>query len=117
MKTFFQVAIYVLGFVGLAAITLIPIRSWQLLCKHFTRNASVAHRALSALIMVLACIALVADFNVVKRLFRCLLGEYCGPSIAHGWIFLAMLGVGYLVFEALIAAVSAIARLASRGAT
>jgi hypothetical protein len=40
-------------------------------------------------------------FSVVvgMRIYKCLTGSYCGPGIANGWLYLALLGVSYLGFE------------------
>lgn len=117
MAAMYSAVVYILGFVGLAAISLIPLRSWLLWRKHSARHVTRSARLLSALVGLLAILALAADLKIVLRIFQCLTGEYCGPSIAHGWIFLAMLGAGYLVFELLVAAASAVARPTAGGAT
>jgi hypothetical protein len=52
---------------------------------------------------VLAVVAaLWGDVQITMRIFRCLTETYCGPGVASGWIYLAMLGVVYLAFEAVI---------------
>jgi hypothetical protein len=112
----FFLMVYALGFVGLAAISLIPLRSWFLLRPFFGRHSSSSVKAVPVLIGVLAGLTLVFEAKIVFRVFYCLIGEYCGPSVAHGWIFLAMLGTAYLAFEAAVAVVSVVARLASRSA-
>ena len=112
----YQLMVYALGFVGLAAISLIPLRSWRLLRELLAPRIPAAERLTRLLIGVLAGLALVFEIKIVFRVFRCLLGEYCGPSVAHGWILLAMLGAVYLMFEAAVAVVSLVARHAPRGA-
>jgi hypothetical protein len=37
--------------------------------------------------------------DIGTRIFKCLTGGYCGPGIASGWLYLAMLGGVYLGFE------------------
>lgn len=88
--------IYLLGFVGLASIGLIPLRVWQVLRR------ALAFKKPKLLIVFLALIATMAlwgDAQITTRIFRCLTENYCGPGIASGWVYLAMLGVVYLVFE------------------
>ncbi|KQY51943.1 hypothetical protein [Lysobacter sp. Root494] len=112
MQDSFFLMVYAFGFVGLAAISLIPLRSWMLLRRF------LGHRswALSLLIGVLVGLTLVFEAKIVFRVFHCLIGEYCGPSIAHGWILLAMLGAAYFAFEAAVGLVSMAVRFASRRA-
>jgi hypothetical protein len=105
--------VYALGFVGLAAITFIPMRAWQLTRARFATSVRRRSPVSSAVLARVVVLAVVADAWVVFRLFQCLTGEYCGPGVAHGWIFLAILGVTYLVFELLLGALRAIARSAS----
>ena len=117
MTEMISAVIYALGFVGLAAVTLIPLRSWHLFRKFFGRHSSLAAKLILMFIGLLVGIALAFEVWIVIRIFQCLTEDYCGPSRAHGWIFLAVLGAVYLAFETLLAVVSAVARQASRGAT
>ncbi len=97
---FQSAAIYLLGFAGLAAIGLLPFRSWQLLKDVLAKDARQAQRkavAVIAILLVLTC--LWSDVQIVMRIYRCLNETYCGPSVASGWMYLAMLGVVYFVFE------------------
>lgn len=91
---------YLFGFIGLAAIGLLPLRTWQVVSN------TVVHKSLSfhgellngfALLVVLA--ALWSEVKVVVHIFRCLTETYCGPSVASGWIYLAALGAVYLFVE------------------
>ena len=104
--------VYALGFVGLAAISLIPIRSW-ILFRHFFGSSL---KLVSVIIGLLACLMLAFEAVTVFRVFHCLMGEYCGPSVAHGWILLAVLGAAYLAFEAIVVVVPVVTRYASRSA-
>ena len=112
MKDPFFLMVYALGFIGLAAISLIPLRSWFLL-RHFFGHRP---RAVPLLIGVLAGFTLVFEAKIVLRVFHCLMGEYCGASVAHGWILLAMLGAAYLAFEATVGLIFVAVRFASRRA-
>ena len=116
MTILFPTLVYILGFVGLAAITLIPLRAWHFLRAHFGRDASGSARLSRVFVALLFGAALVADVGIIVRMFHCLTGAYCGPTVAHGWVFLAMLGVVYLVLEALVTVISAMSRLVSGGA-
>lgn len=95
--------IYLLGFIGLASIGLLPLRSWQVLRNVFRSGASHPPRkALAAFAVLVAAAALWSDMQITARIFRCLTETYCGPGVASGWTYLAMLGVVYLVFEAIM---------------
>jgi hypothetical protein len=87
---------HALGFVGLASIGLIPLRVWQVLRRAL---AFKKPRLLIAFLALMAAMALWGDAQITARIFKCLTENYCGPGIASGWIYLAMLGVVYLVFE------------------
>lgn len=88
--------IYLLGFVGLASIGLIPLRVWQVLRRAL---AVKMPRLLIVFLALIAAIAIWGDAQITTRIFKCLTENYCGPGVASGWVYLAMLGVVYLVFE------------------
>lgn len=95
--------IYVLGFIGLASIGLLPIRSWQVLRSVFKGGWSqMPGKVLAAFVVLITVGALWSDLQITARIFRCLTETYCGPSVASGWTYLAMLGVVYLAFEAVV---------------
>ncbi len=87
---------HALGFVGLASIGLIPLRVWQVMRRALAFKRS---RLLIVFLVLIAAIALWGDAQITTRIFKCLTESYCGPGVASGWIYLAMLGVVYLVFE------------------
>lgn len=96
-----SVTIYMLGFIGIVSIGLLPLRSWQLM-KIFRGNVFTGRRKLLALFAALISASVMwADVQVVARIFKCLTGAYCGPGIASGWSYLAWLGVVYFAFEAI----------------
>jgi hypothetical protein len=100
------VLIYALGFIGLASIGLIPIRAWRLSCDIYSANVRLRlKRLLFIVALMLAAGALYADLQIALRIFKCLTENYCGPSIASGWLYLAMLGVVYIGFELLAFAI------------
>lgn len=117
MATLMPVVIYAFGFVGLAAITLIPLRAWLLLRPSAIRPlwlSSSTAKALCLSLGVLFAFALGIEFKLVARLFHCLTEAYCGPSRAGGWLTLAALGVVYLAVEVLLFVWSAVARRTTR---
>lgn len=94
--------IYLFGFIGLVSIGLLPLRSWHLLRNLFGRGALHAPNTMWAIFAVLiVIIAIWSDVQITVRIFRCLTETYCGPSVASGWIYLATLGVVYVLFEGL----------------
>lgn len=99
----FSGLMYLFGLIGLASIGLFPLRSWHFLRSVFKSDAS--HRVGK---VVVTCAVLVVttavwiDFAITVRIFRCLTQIYCGPSIASGWVYLAILGIVYFTFEVLV---------------
>jgi hypothetical protein len=90
------------GFLGLTAITLIPIRSLVLLRKIISRGLRLRSWWISlfSFLNIIAMVsALAIDVQIVAKIFRCLTQTYCGPNIASGWIYLAILGAIYLALE------------------
>ena len=90
---------YVLGFVGLAAISLLPLRSW-LVVRSALRISRL--KTVTTFIVLLVMATLWFDVIITTRVFKCLTDSYCGPNVASGWIYLAMLGTVYLAFEFLV---------------
>ncbi|MEX8506321.1 hypothetical protein [Leptothrix ochracea] len=91
---------FLLGFLGLGAVGLLPYRSWQLLrfCLG-RRSQSASQKVMITWALATVVTALGADLQIASRIYRCLNETYCGPNIASGWIYLSMLGIVYLVFE------------------
>ena len=113
MPNLMSVVIYVLGFVGLAAISLIPLRAWYLFRPNSVRppwRSSAAAKVLCVILGLIAGIALGIEVRLVAGLFHCLTEGYCGPNRAGGWLTLAYLGVVYLALEALLLVWSVVAR-------
>lgn len=105
--------IYLLGFIGLAAVGLLPLRSWQVLNNMFRRGSLQLSRKVLAVFLVLVVAALWGEAQIIVRIFKCLTETYCGPSVASGWTYLAMLGVVYLAFEAIVLVVRKVERAKS----
>jgi hypothetical protein len=97
---FSSVLIYLLGFVGLASIGLIPIRVWQVLKLAYV--VKIQRKILAVFLVLMVVIVFWCDVQITTRIFKCLTETYCGPSVASGWGYLAMLGVVYLIFEAVV---------------
>ena len=94
-------AVYLLGFIGFAAVGLLPYRSLLLLID-ITRSPVpyVRKRFVFVVAIVIFTIALWVHFDIGIRIFHCLTKTYCGPSIASGWVYLAILGIIYIFIEA-----------------
>lgn len=100
-ETAFRLMFYGLGFVGLASLTIIWIRFWQLSRGDFTglwRGGATA-RGIAVALLPLGAWVLYVWFGTLRRVLRCLTDPPCGPNRAAGWINLAIFGAIYLVFE------------------
>ena len=109
-------SIYALGFVGLFAFTLLPLRAFLAL----RRNSYLWHATtigkIALLVVVVAAVAAISlSVFPAERVFRCLTETYCGPNRAHGWFYLASIGVIYLGFEVVSKITLAVARRTSGG--
>ena len=97
--------IYILGFIGLGAVGIIPIRSW-IVSKHAIEKGLIRVPrygiAMTGTLMITVIGILWSDIQTVMRIFKCLTEDYCGPNVASGWIYLAILGFLYLAFELVI---------------
>lgn len=94
---------YVLGFIGMASIGLIPMRSWSFI--HWLRRLNVVAKykiPLYFAFSIFIATMLWADVATAIRVFRCLSELYCGPGVASGWVYLAMLGTIYIIYESVI---------------
>jgi hypothetical protein len=94
------VIVTIFGFVGLAAVALIPIRSLQLVmwlwgCSSHTWGG----RGVATVFALFVLVILYFEISVVAGVFSCLTGDYCGPSRASGWQKLASIGVWYVCLE------------------
>lgn len=99
--TFEGAAVYLMGFVGLAAAGLMPYRSWLLVIGAVKGHMPQARkRAVLSLAVLISAAAIWSDVQISARIFACLTEAYCGPGVASGWGYLAMLGVIYVAFEA-----------------
>ena len=97
----FKAAFYGLGFVGLAGITIIWLRVWQLARGEFValwRTGTVA-RTMALVIVPLCGWALYVWVATIRRVLACLTNPPCGPDRAAGWIQLAFFGGVYFFVE------------------
>jgi len=96
--------VYLLGFVGIVSIAAIPFRALVII-EHFIPHGGFFSSDTAYFLVVLAAVVVVLWFDALTlfRVFKCLTEAYCGPSVASGWVYLAMLGAVYLILEALIA--------------
>ncbi len=114
----FAGSIYALGFLGLLAITLLPLRSFLALRRNVHLwHASAVGKAALLLVAVTVVTTISLSIFPFTRVFRCLTEAYCGPNRAHGWLYLAFIGMFYLGFEVLSQTILAVARRSIRVAT
>lgn len=107
----FSGSIIALGFVGFAGATLLPLRSFRLMCKYAHGwRSSVWSRVALILVAVSAAGVVVYGTPLLVGLFHCLTDMRCGPNRAGGMISLALFGVGYLAFEVVALVANLLAR-------
>jgi hypothetical protein len=99
----FEYSIVSAGVLGLFAIGLIPVRSWQEIrgARGYLRVGYGGVAFFAALVLISAA-AIVAEINLLAHLCKCLLGLHCGPLRASGIVVAAGIGFWYLCFEFLI---------------
>ncbi|HEY1141435.1 MAG TPA: hypothetical protein VGE88_14710 [Lysobacter sp.] len=92
--------VYVLGFIGLVGIVLIPLRSFVVI-RHLADfwNSSLRIRLLIAAFAAVAIFLLFAEAHLLIGISRCLLGEHCGANRTSGWTKVAGIGFWYVTFE------------------
>jgi hypothetical protein len=90
-----------LALIGVAGITLLPLRAYTRLRGHARGWAqSPADRAAFVLVAVAAATAVLFGAPHLARVGSCLTDMACGPNRASGAISLAVFGANYLAFEA-----------------
>lgn len=114
----FAGSIYALGFLGLFAITLLPLRAFLALRRSsYLWHVSAIGKAAMLIVVFAAIVAVSLSIPLIAKVFRCLTETHCGANRASGWFFLAFIGVFYLGFELLSNAVLLVARRVTRVAT
>lgn len=95
--------IYLLGLIGAGAVGILPVRVMRILRDLRSVRGSMLRKASAvAAKLAIATAALLVEAQILRQLFGCLTGAYCGPGVASGWSSLAALGATYLVFEVLV---------------
>jgi len=97
-----ETIVFVLGFAGIAAMTLIWIRLWQFVSHKWYRFPIEKRGFARVLGIVLPSMmggVIVLWFVTAERLFTCLTDLACGPNRAEGWLRLAILGLAYIPVE------------------
>lgn len=95
--------VYILGYIGFAAITLIPARSFIIMREN--RRLLSGSLGFQILFLFLALVVAFANLSLillVEDVARCLRGEHCGPKMMSGWMRLASIGFWYLSLELLL---------------
>lgn len=98
--------------------TVTYVRSYTLLRQQAPLwHGSLPAKLIAVLAVMIVVAVLVVETELLSRIFRCLMGERCGPKRASGWNYLGGIGLWYMLFEAVgFALRRAGARLASVGA-
>ncbi|MBD8527625.1 hypothetical protein [Pseudomarimonas arenosa] len=111
-------AIYVAGAFGLVGITLLPLRSWTLLQRNLCLLSDGPNgKAAFVMLLLSAILAIGLSVEPTFKVVKCLLGYHCSGNRAGGWLFLSMIGLFYLLFEAVAFTVIRLAKLRSRAET
>lgn len=96
-----NILMYASGAIGLFSIGVIPLRIaqlWRRWLKELPAHArSRLHLILIAGAPTVAVLCLHAA--VLFRTVRCLTSISCGPGVASGWLYLAVLGIAYMLME------------------
>lgn len=87
----FSGIMYALGFVGLVSFGLALCSVRQAIKNWSEVGALYKFSSLSLHVVFFAFAG-----GIALRVFRCLTSSYCGPGVASGWIYLAILGFAYL---------------------
>ena len=103
-ETAFAAMFYGLGFVGLASLTIIWLRIWQLARGDYVSlwRAGAAPRVMALVLVPLLAWSLFVWFGTIRRVLRCLTDPPCGPNKSAGWINLAIFGGIYLLVETVL---------------
>jgi hypothetical protein len=93
-------AVYFFSVLGLVAFGFIPARAWGTfkLLRALPPSRTYRHFLLAGGAVLVVSITLFG-VEIGSRLFKCLGGDYCGPSVSSGLIYSAMFGASYLAFE------------------
>jgi hypothetical protein len=118
LPNMFALSIYSFAVVGLFGVTLLPLRVVMAVrnAVHL-RHESIVGKLGFYVVMALSLVALAIAAFQVAGVFRCLSGLHCSANRAGGLMFLAGVGVSYLMFEAFSVAILWVTRRVIRFAT
>ena len=100
--TALQLAVSLLAAAGLLAVLVVPLRVWQWLRPVAARRqwtGSRSSRLLPGLRLTGLVTVAAVGFVVLPRLIDCVAGEHCGPNKDSPWLWLATLGLVWLLLE------------------
>jgi len=100
---------YCLGFIGLAAFGLLPVRLWEMfefISKIETKNKIKIFIAF----FTISFISIYIETDALKSIHKCIMDFKCGPNRGNRWIHLALLGSTYIIVELLFIAMKALHR-------
>ena len=96
----FAGSIFALGLLGVLGVTLLPLRTFQLLRKHGRHwHSSMACRIAVLIVALAATVSILYGLPYLVRVFNCLTDMRCGANRAGGLISFAFFGACYLGFE------------------
>jgi len=97
----FYVLVYFCGFVGCAAFTLIPARSFRMIAAVVSGGIFKVSRKILLAFAILASIsAFLYEIRILLRVYNCLTNTHCTLPRIRMWMYLTMFGTVYLAFEA-----------------
>jgi len=109
--SFFNALVYFCGFVGCAAISFAPLRSFELIAVVVKGNFSeTARKRLLAIALLANLAVLLYEIRVLLRLYHCMTSASCPSPGIRMWMYLTLFGVVYLGFEAIFFAIRRYAR-------
>jgi hypothetical protein len=105
MQTLLVAAMYVLGFVGLFGLTLLPLRCWYWLRHRGLLSpwpASVPARLINIVLFITISAGFCTWFWSIYKTMICLTQAVCGAARAAGWVQLVIFGLAYLSLEIIV---------------
>jgi len=97
---FFDALVYFCGFIGCAAISFIPLRSFEMIV--FINRSRVVKNSQKILLTVTIFASMTAflyEARTLLRIYDCMTAASCTNYGIKIWKYLAMLGMVYLAFE------------------
>jgi len=97
---FFDTLVYFCGFIGCAAISFIPLRSFEMIT--FIIKGGIVKNPQRILLTVISLASLAVflyEVRTLLRIYDCMTAAFCTNYGIGMWKYLAMLGMAYLAFE------------------